>query len=191
MTTPEESFRSVYSSRDGLPVRLEVVERTNGAGNRYLHHRLVTSDGRVGAVVVAIKHDNLLLVRSHRNAVGTDLWELPRGAGEAADSEQPGDSGVQAGRRELLEETGLATGRATKLGEYVLDSSIYPQPVAVVLCEVDASQEAQSGDHEIEESRWFTQTEVLQMVSGGEVRDAHSLSAILLWLNREEGGEKL
>ena len=63
------------------------------------HH---ASDNRVtGVAVLPIIKGQIVLLRSYRHALGTELWELPRGFIDV------GETATQAALRELTEETGL------------------------------------------------------------------------------------
>lgn len=174
--TPAAAFRTVYDNRDGLHVVLEAAERIDGAGRPYRHHRLITADGRPGAVIVATQGESVLVVRSRRDAAGQDLWELPRGFGDEIDSLH-----VETAIRELREETGYLTDRAELLGSYVTDSSIYPQRVNVARCEVRTDISPSVGDGEITEMRWLTDAEVWQAIADGMFADAHTLAGLALW----------
>jgi 8-oxo-dGTP pyrophosphatase MutT (NUDIX family) len=60
-------------------------------------------DDRVtGVTVLPVLHNDFVLVRAYRHALGTELWEVPRGFLDAA--ETPADAAL----RELTEETGLS-----------------------------------------------------------------------------------
>ncbi|MBS0025619.1 NUDIX hydrolase [Microbacterium paraoxydans] len=175
-----DGFTTVYDSSDGLPVRLEAARRHTADGAVYTHHRLVVSDGRTGAVIVARDGDRLLLVLSARDAVGADLWEFPRGAGEAE------ETAVETALRELQEETGLRGVDPCLLGDYVTDSSIFPQRVAVVECRIDADAPRTIPDGEVSDRRWITVEDLADAVRDGTVRDAHTLAAITVLSSRKE-----
>ncbi len=175
-----DGFATVYDSSDGMPVRLEAAQRRAADGSTYRHHRLVVSDGRAGAVIVARDQDRLLLVLSTRYAVGSDLWEFPRGAGEA------GETPVETALRELQEETGLRGRDPRTLGSYVTDSSIYPQEVAVVECGIDADAPTTVPDGEVSDRRWITVEELADAVRDGTIRDAHTLAAVAVLSSRKE-----
>ncbi|WP_168442796.1 NUDIX hydrolase [Microbacterium sp. PF5] len=175
-----DGFTPVYASSDGLPVRLEAAARRAADGSAYTHHRLVVSDGRAGAVIVARDADRLLLVLSAREAAGAELWELPRGAGEA------GETAVETALRELREETGLRGRDPQVLGSYVTDSSIFPQEVAVVECRIDQDAPATVPDGEVSDRRWLPLAELAHAVQDGTIRDAHTLAAIAVLSSRGE-----
>lgn len=173
-------FATVYSSDDGMSVRLEAGEMRTARGREYVHHRLVVADGRPGAVVLALRGDSVLLVRSTREAAGAALWELPRGAGE------PEESASDTAIRELREETGLVGGSARVIGNYITDSSVFPQPVAVVSCVVDENCGKSEPDGEISAERWVPVSELPVLVRNGTLVDAHSLAAIAIYSMSEE-----
>lgn len=189
-------FEVRYRSEDGLAVQLEAAPRIDGAGRPYTHHRLVVADGRPGAVILATRGGEVLLVRSFRSSVGREMWELPRGAGEASDAGRATGSAEEAaasegaelrtGVRELREETGYTAQHARLLGGYVIDSTVLPQRMGVVRCEVAPAAEPGPTDGEVEEVRWFSDEEVRRFVIDGTIADAHSLSGLAMWL--AEGG---
>lgn len=200
-------FRPIYDAPGTLPVRLEVADVEHPPGNHYVHHRLVVGDGRPAVIIAASDIDpastaepthealaSLLLVRSYRSSVGADLWELPRGSSDAEDlvepspdsaankSSEPADYSdatlIQAGLRELHEETGYTGQNARVIGRYVADTTVFPQRAGVVQCTVDRDATPAETDGEVDEVRWFTMRELRAMVAGGEIRDSHTLSAL-------------
>lgn len=175
------AFRPVYRSDEGEAVLLEAAALTTATGEQYLHHRLVFGDGASGAVIIARRGDDVLLVHSDRPAAGRGLWELPRGAGAADDA----DARATAAR-ELAEETGLRARTVTELGRYLTDSTIYPQQVAVVLCDVDERAQRSERDGEIDDERWVPASELDGFIRDGVIEDAHSLSALMIWRARRE-----
>lgn len=178
-------FHTVYQSDRGQSVRLEVADAIGPDGESYPHHRLVVADGRAGAVVLALRGAQFLLVRSDRRALGRQLWELPRGVGETVD-DGSSDAAIMTGLRELREETGWPALDARVVGRYVVDSSLYPQETAVIVCRVDERAERGVTDGEVEEQRWVEVTALPELIRDGTIQDAHSLAAVALW-QAEEG----
>ena len=191
----EVSYQPVYTWAG--PPRLEVqraaVDRPHG--QQYMSHRLVVQEGRPGAVIFAHRDGSVALVKSYRPAAGADFWELPRGFGEAEDAAKSGkgndlsdeEAMVQAGLRELGEETGLSAIQWRLLGVYVLDPSIYPTKVGVVWADVGGGEPADT-DGEIESLVWVRLTEFPGLVASGALRDAHSLAALAILWGSQQGG---
>jgi len=175
-----DEFQTVFEDRRGsIPVRLEAAPRVDARGNDYAHYRLVASEGRLGAVIVATRGADILLVLSRRESAGRDLWELPRGAGDETDADV-----VETGRRELSEETGFRS-TATLLGQYLVDSTIFPHRMGAVHCIVSDDGPAGDTDGEISEMRWVSRDDVRAMMADGTIADAHSLATLGLWFARE------
>lgn len=173
------AFDTVYSSHDGASVRLEASEQRGADGTSYRTHRLVVAEGRTGAVILASCDGRLLLVQSHRIAAEKTMWELPRGMGER------GESATETALRELAEETGLKGSDPSLLGSYITDSSLFPQPVAVIACTVDSTAPRTPTDGEIGAERWVEARDLRELVRSGAIHDAHSLAAICLHLLEE------
>lgn len=194
----DSDFRTVYESNNGLNVRLEAAPRVTKAGTTYLHHRLVTADGHTGTVIIAQSGDEILVVSKESVNGAPGPWEFPRGSWDKTDTQlEPSSTTglvssavsqkntiLATGLRELREETGYTGKNAKILGEFVSDSSIYPQKVAVVFCAVDSSYPRHETDGEISSSSWVSPNQLRALVAEGHIADGHTLSAIALWLIR-------
>jgi ADP-ribose pyrophosphatase len=90
----------------------DVVAKSHGAGDPYYSLRL--SD-YVATVGLTRDHD-FILVRQQRPAVERSTLELPAGHVD------PGESPLDAARRELEEETGFTPGRVELLGKLAPDT---------------------------------------------------------------------
>lgn len=67
------------------------------------------AEAKQGASILVLGRDSVLMVK-RANEPFAGLWSFPGGRVE------PGEGAEEAGRRELLEETGLAVGEAVRLG---------------------------------------------------------------------------
>jgi ADP-ribose pyrophosphatase len=146
---------------------------------------LKTPDGREtkfeiiehGGSVVIIPIDesgNILLVRQYRHATGQDLLELP--AGTLDDDEEP----EVCAAREIREETGMAAGKLTKVGDFYLAPG-YSTEFMVVYLATDLSHNPLEADaDEFLSVEYVPIAEAIQMAERGEVPDAKSLAALFL-----------
>ena len=149
-----------------------------GVSDLLHRHRLVTAEGRAGAVAIVVAGQKVLLVLQWRPAVGAACWELPRGFGDPQDADA-----TATATREVLEETGLTAASARLLGEIHPDTGLLASTVAVVEVLVDPAQEADRlpTDGETTASRWVDPAELASLVRGGGLRDGISLAALQLW----------
>lgn len=136
--------------------------------------RLRYRENPPGAVVVPRLPDGrFLLLRVFRYAFDTISLELPRGTGE------PGESAENAGRRELLEETGLAASTVTHLGFLRPDTSIVETEVHVLLAVIPSlaglaldREEEGVASYEVVPASMFS-----DLVRSAEIRDGFTLGA--------------
>jgi ADP-ribose pyrophosphatase len=138
--------------------------------------RIREGDGRPGAVVLALRDDHIALVNVYRRPLRRSMWELPRGFAE------PGESPVQAARRELLEETGLAVdeGHLEALGVVAPNSGILESEVALYVARVPLEVGSPRPlDHaEVHQAEWVPTQTVADMVSDGRIVDGFTIAAL-------------
>ena len=132
-----------------------------------------------GAVaIVAIDRDGMLtLVRQRREAVRTELLELPAGTLEE------GEAPLACARRELEDETGLTGGTWREETVFYTTPGFCRERMHLFFAEElergDASPES---DEELEVVRW-PRAEIAAKV--GEIEDAKTLAGLLLYLRCE------
>lgn len=115
----------------------------------------------------------VLLVRQYRLPIQEKLWEAPAGRAE------PGESPLDAARRELKEETGYAAERWTRLTEFHPAPGFATERMTAFLAEELTAGEPEPEPYEILERRWFDWAEALEMARDGRLRDAKTLVALL------------
>jgi ADP-ribose pyrophosphatase len=127
-----------------------------------------------GATVVAIDGErHVLLVKEYKYAVERETIELVSGAIDA------GETPVQAGLRELTEETGYVAGRAAYIGVVDPLTTIVAGPVHMILAEdLRYQPKATPSDHLVEPIR-VPFERALQMVEEGLITHAPSCVALL------------
>ena len=100
----------------------DLVGQPDGTTKRYYWARLPPA-----AVVVAVHGDDLLLVEQYRPTVRETQLELPAGVVE------DGETFLEAGVRELREETGFAAGDAELLADFWTSTGLLRHRRGVVL----------------------------------------------------------
>jgi ADP-ribose pyrophosphatase len=152
-------------------VKVHTVELADG---RKAIREIIEHPG-VAAIVPIDADGNVVLVRQFRLAIGEIVHEIP--AGVLASGEEP-EAGAQ---RELQEETGLRAGRITRLGpRFYVSPGISTEWIQVFLAEeLSEAPLAPDEDEDIETVR-VPLGEVMRMVERGELRDAKSITGVLL-----------
>ena len=140
-----------------------------------------------GSVVVMAVDDGsaeprLLLVRQFRHAAGTELWELPAGRAEK------GENLLAAGKRELLEETGVTARRWKRALFFYVSPGFLDETMTLFLARGLRQGQANPEEDEVIETRFFSLSEAVRMAISGRIKDAKTLAGVL-WLNKLYAGE--
>jgi ADP-ribose pyrophosphatase len=133
------------------------------------------------AVMMAVDtKKRILLVRQYRLPAGRKIWELPAGRLD------PGESPIQAARRELIEETGFRAKKWTKLVSFYASPGYVAEKMTIFVAENLTAGEATPMDDERIEIRWFTARELDAMIRAGKIIDGKTIIGFLMW--RRYGG---
>lgn len=152
-----------------VTLRVDQVELPNGkAGTR----EVIEHQGAV-AVVPLTDARELVLVRQYRYPFSSAIWEIPAGKLD------PGETPLEGGKRELLEETGATAQNYIDLGVY------YPTPAYCdekihLFGATDLTFTAQSLDEdEFLEVKKFPLEQVVEMIRNNEIPDGKTQAAVL------------
>lgn len=169
----------VISSRELLKTRLFTVveEVANDPSGFEIKRSIVRHPG--SAVMMAVDENNrVLLVRQFRLPAEQDLWELPAGRLD------PGESPLQAAKRELREETGYDATQWTELVSFWASPGYVQEKMTIFLAQHLAAGKQEPMDDERIEIRWFDKDEIARMIGAGEITDGKTLIGYFMWLNR-------
>ena len=136
---------------------------------------------RAGAVLIVAVDDaqRVVLVRQHRYPIDALLWEVP--GGEVPVGVDP----LVRAQQELREETGIIAAQIEFLGKFA------PWPARLRRCSAVAlatgldvsrlSTLGQGHDESIQEVRWFSRVELLELIASGDILDANTLCSLALY----------
>ena len=127
-----------------------------------------------GVAIVAHDGRHVLFVRQPRPAVGeADLLELPAGR-----LDRPGESPIEAARRELAEELGRSAARWTVLARFYPSADVLDAEVHLFLAEELEERRADSGEDERIEVVPWPLDRLDEAIAGN--RDAKTLVGLLM-----------
>jgi len=130
------------------------------------------------AVMMAVDDKRrILLVRQYRLPARAYLWELPAGKLD------PGETALQAGKRELIEETGYRARRWKKLISFFPSPGFVSEKMTIFLAQDVTAGEAQPMDDERIETRWFSAKQIEQMIHTSKIQDGKTIIGYFVWKN--------
>jgi len=131
---------------------------------------------RGSAVMMAVDEKNrVLLVRQYRLPADQYLWELPAGKLD------PGETPLQAAKRELAEETGYKARRWEKLASFYVSPGYAQEKMTIFLASgLTAGAPTPMEDERIE-TRWFAAAELQKMIDQGKIEDAKTVVGFFKW----------
>jgi ADP-ribose pyrophosphatase len=155
----------------GLVVNLEQMEVRIGSKGWHLY-QVVRHPGGVGVLPL---HDDgtVTLIRQLRPAVGGPLLEIPAGR------LHPGEDPAECGRRELAEETGLASRSLVPLGRFYPSPGVFDEVIHLFLGTGLSQGEASPEHYEEIEMVRLPIGEALRRATTGEIMDGKTIAALL------------
>jgi ADP-ribose diphosphatase len=178
MLKPEKkvSTRQIYQGR-AVNLRVDTVQKASGTKTT----REVVEHSDCIAVVALDEQGNVLLVRQFRHAVDSFLLEIPAGGIDS------GEEPVDAVRRELQEEIGYFPRKIDKLGGFYATPGYGTEYLHCFVATdlVPARLVAEDTD-DIELVR-ASNGQISQLIASGEICDAKSIAALLMFLFMRQG----
>ena len=167
------SSKKVYQCRLFTVTEDEAVDQKTG----FTIKRSVVRHAGSAVMMAVDEKKRILLVRQYRLPAGKYLWELPAGKVD------PGETPLQAAKRELAEETGYKARTWTKLASYFASPGFVEERMNVYLATDLTAGEATPMDDERIETRWFTRKELKDMIAAGKIEDGKTMIGFLRWIS--------
>ena len=174
MLQPEKILTSqpIYQGR-ALSLRVDTIEKARGKKTS----REVVEHSDCVAVVVIDDHDKLLLVRQFRHPVGKPLLEIPAGGID------PGEQPLDSVRRELQEEIGYLPQKINRLGGFYSIPGYGTEYLHCFLAADLVPGRLLAEDTDDIEVVRVPLDEILPLIASGEICDAKSIAALLMFLS--------
>jgi ADP-ribose pyrophosphatase len=174
MTDPTIRERQEVYRGKVVSLELDTLEFEDGrrAINEVIRHR-------PSVAMVPIDEDGrIVLVRQFRAPAGGNLLEVPAG------SIDPGEALEASTQRELQEEIGMRAASLARLGGFYLAPGYCDEFITIMLCEGLSESRLPADEDEVIEIERLTLAEALAQIESGVIRDAKSISAVLLYMQK-------
>ncbi len=150
------------------------IDTEAGPDNQIIRRDVILHPGAV-VILPVLDREQICLLRNHRFVVNETLWEVPAGTLE------PGEELEACARRELLEETGYTAERWSYLGYLYASPGVLDEKLHLFVAEELTEGTAQPEICEQLEPVTVSVAEALRMCRDGTIRDAKTITTILLW----------
>ncbi len=170
----------IISSREVFKNKLFTVvdEVAKDPDGFEIHRSIVRHPG--SAVMMALdEKERILLVKQFRLPAEDYLWELPAGRLD------PGESAIEAAKRELREETGYSAADWTQLASFWASPGYVSERMTVFLARNLTLGKQEMMEDERIEIRWFDKQDVAGMIRKGEIIDAKTMIGYYSYTMRE------
>jgi ADP-ribose pyrophosphatase len=170
----------IISSKEILKNKLFTVvdEVAHDNSGFEIHRNIIRHPG--SAVMMAVdERDRVLLVKQFRLPAEADMWELPAGRLD------PGETPIEAAKRELHEETGYQAKVWTELVSYWPSPGYVAEKMSLFLAEDLTAGEQHLMDDERIQFRWFEKAEVRDWIRSGQIQDGKTIIGFYVWLDRK------
>jgi ADP-ribose diphosphatase len=167
-------IRTIFQGRV-FSLRVESIPLPKGGE---LQAEIIRHPGSV-VIIPITAHDEIVLVRQYRPAIGRWAWELPAG------SLKPGEDVERAARRECQEETGQIPSGLERLGSffptpgYCDEEMTFFKATGLRTPGPDDEEAHQDEDEDIE-ARPVAHDELRRMIAAGEVIDLKTIAGLSL-----------
>lgn len=151
-----------------------VLDTSEGPGGEIIRRDMILHPGAV-VILPVIDAEHICLLRNYRFVIGETLWELPAGTLE------PGEPIERAAERELLEETGYTAKKWRSLGYLYASPGVLDEKLHLFIAQELTPGPAQPEADEQLEPKTVPWAEALRMALDGSIKDAKTITAILLW----------
>ena len=146
----------------------------NPGGGKGIYGKVHFKNSAIGIVPVD-KELNTWLVGQFRFTLNEWSWEIPEGGGP------PGQSELDAARRELKEETGLTAEKWSKILKFHTSNSVTDEVGYIFMAEELTSGESLLEETEADLKVWKVPlTDALKMIAEGKITDSLSVMGLLM-----------
>lgn len=167
----------IVSSKEVLKNKLfRIVDEVATDSSGFEIHRYIVRHPGSAVMMAVDGKERVLLIKQFRLPAERDLWELPAGRLD------PGESPLEAAKRELREETGYEAKKWVKLASFWASPGYVDEKMNLFLALDLRAGEQQPMEDERIEMRWFPKKELGQLIRTGKLPDGKTIAGYFLWL---------
>ena len=151
---------------------IKLVVQKRRLPNGYLANLELIRHPGAALIVPFLSKEKIILIRQFRPVIDSYLYELP--AGTLGKNERP----LDCARREIIEETGYAAERFTKIGEVFPVPGYSTELITIFKAERLQKKAFKNEPDEIIQIRIFTKAQLKKLFKSGKIKDAKTICAL-------------
>ncbi|VTU01383.1 adp-ribose pyrophosphatase : NUDIX hydrolase OS=Thermotoga thermarum DSM 5069 GN=Theth_1970 PE=3 SV=1: NUDIX [Gemmataceae bacterium] len=157
----------------GRKIRV-AVDTTTTADGQTIRRDVVLHPGAV-VILPVLDAEHVVLLRNHRFTIDETLWEVPAGTVE------PNEPLQTCAERELAEETGYTAAKWRSLGYLYASPGVLNEKLHLFIAEdLTAGAPRPEADEQLQ-AVTVRLDEAIRMCLSGEIKDAKTITSLLLW----------
>lgn len=160
-----------------------LLDTSEGPDGQVIRRDMIKHPGAV-VILPVIDAGHVCLLRNFRFVIDETLWEVPAGTLE------PGEPIEHAAERELLEETGYTAKTWHYLGFLYASPGVLDEKLHLFVAEGLTAGTARPEVDEQLEPKTVTWDEAMRMALDGTIKDAKTITSLLLWDRRRQRGSE-
>jgi ADP-ribose pyrophosphatase len=166
----------IISSREVLKNKLfTVTDEVAHDPNGFEIKRYIVRHPGSAVMMPVDERGRVLLVKQFRLPAEQELWELPAGRLD------PGESPLDAAKRELREETGYEAKRWVPLVSFWPSPGYVGEKMNLFLAFDLTEGEQKPMEDERIEIGWFTKEEIGEQIRAGKIQDGKTIIGYFMW----------
>lgn len=150
------------------------VDTSTGSNGETIRRDMILHPGAV-VILPIVDRDHVCLLRNYRFVLDETLWEVPAGTLE------PGEAIDAAAQRELAEETGYVAKQWHYLNYFYASPGVLDEKLHLFIAQDLILGPARPEADEQLEPKIVPWSDALKMALDGTIKDAKTVTAILLW----------
>ena len=169
----------IISSHEVMKTKLfRIVEELATDPDGFEIHRYIVRHPGSAVMMPVDESGRILLTRQFRLPAEHELWELPAGRID------PGETPLQAARRELREETGYEAEEWDPLISFWATPGYVDEKMTVFVATKLSAGKQQTMEDERITTQWFDEEDLGDMIRSGQIVDAKTMIGYFVYRDR-------